>query len=155
MLQFKLKQCADGYALTKPLREEVFMSEQGFSYDEDEHDAAAWHIAGYDGDVLIAAARLYEIAGGIFSIGRVAVKKDYRRQYIGDTLLRALEDKAVQLKGYMIEISAQIPAVPFYEKEGYEKSGGEYDEDGALHIKMIKDLTKPFKRCSCCNTKSE
>lgn len=151
MLEFKLKKGSSGYELTKKIREEVFITEQGFLYDKDINDDNAWHIAGYDGEILIAAARLYEVSNGIFSIGRVAVKKEYRRQYIGDTLLRALEDKAVQLKGYMIEISAQILAIPFYKKEGYKKSGCEYQEDGFPHIKMIKDLTKPYKRCKCCD----
>jgi len=151
MLEFKLVYGKDGYEITKELREKVFMKEQGFSYDADELDETSWHIAGFDKGNVIAAARMYKKAEGVFVIGRVAVDKEYRRQYIGDTLLRALEDKAVNQKGWLIEINSQETAVEFYEKEGYEKTGKTHDEEGVLHFGMTKDLTKPFKRCDGCH----
>lgn len=152
MLEFKLIYGSDGYNAAKNIREAVFMEEQGFSYDKDEHDGEAWHIVGYEKGKLIAAARIYKEDEGIFSLGRVCVDKEYRGMYIGDTLLRALEDKAVALKGYKIKVSAQEDAVGFYEKEGYEKTGEAYPEDGKTHIPLEKDLTKPFKRCACCGS---
>ncbi len=153
MLEFKLIYGNNGYEAAKEIRNAVFCDEQGFSYDKDEHDENAWHIVGYEKDRLIAAARLYKEKEGVFSIGRVCVDREYRKMYIGDTLLRALEDKAVGLTGYLIKISAQENAVGFYEKEGYKKIGDGYPEDGKIHFAMEKDLTKPFKRCECCGRK--
>ena len=48
MLEFKLIYGSDGYNAAKKIRETVFMEEQGFSYDKDEHDCEAWHIVGYE-----------------------------------------------------------------------------------------------------------
>lgn len=155
MLEFKLIYGNDGYTAAKSIREEVFISEQGFSLDYDEKDLVSWHVCGIDNGNTIAAARLFEKSRGIFTIGRVAVKKEYRGQYIGDTLMRILEDKAVALSGHTIELSANENAVDFYEKQGYEKSGESYFEEHVRHIAMIKDLTKPFKKCSCCKKTSQ
>lgn len=153
MLEFKLIFGKDGHNAARKIRESVFCAEQGFSYGEDEYDEKAWHIVGYDKDRLIAAARMYETDKGIFKLGRVCVDSEYRKMYIGDTLLRTLEDKAVGLSGYLMQVSAQESAVGFYEKEGYKRNGGEHTEEGRLHIDMEKDLTKPFKRCECCGNK--
>lgn len=150
MLEFKLIYGLDGYRLGRSVREEVFIREQGFSYDYDEFDDTAWHIIGFDQDKPIAAARLLAKADGIFVIGRVAVIKGYRKQYIGDTLLRALEDKAVQLKGHTIEIGAQERSVGFYLKEGYEKCGEIYYDEDCPHYPMTKDLTCVRRKCGGC-----
>ncbi|MBE7044172.1 MAG: GNAT family N-acetyltransferase [Ruminococcaceae bacterium] len=156
MLTFKLRQGEEGYQTTKQLREQVFMTEQGFSYDRDDTDAIAWHIAGYDGDVLIAAGRLFPIADGVFGIGRVAVAPEYRRQYVGDTVMRALEDKAVKLCAIEIRLNAQEQAVGFYQTQGYTPCGELYTEEGCPHLPMRKDLTKPIHRCAdCAKKKSE
>lgn len=149
MLQFKLMEGRPGYELAKEIREEVFMEEQGFPFDYDETDETAWHIAGWDGDVLIGAGRLFWVEGAVYSIGRVAVKQAYRKQYIGDTIMRALEDKAVQLGAAFIVLEAQEPAAGFYEKQGYEPVGAAHMHEGALHIAMRKDLSK-IRKCRGC-----
>lgn len=151
MIEFKLIYGVEGYIITKPLREEVFMEEQGFSYDKDERDGVSWHVAGFEKDRLIAAARMFEKGKGVYSIGRVAVAADRRSEKIGDTLLRILEDKAVQLAGSFIEVDSQEQATGFYEKEGYERTGEEDFCEGVRHFKMVKDLSKPFKICSACH----
>ena len=153
MLEFKLIYGIDGYEKAKEIREEVFIAEQGFPYDYDEKDEVSFHIIGYDKEKTIAAARLYKRDDGYFVIGRVAVKKDYRKQYIGDTLLRALEDKVVNQMGTFVMVMAQVDAAGFYEKEGYQKTGKTEVEEGVLHFEMTKDLSKPYKRCDCCQKK--
>ncbi len=149
MLTFKLIYGKEGYKITEDLRKKVFMDEQGFSYDADDYDEISWHIAGFEEEKVIAAARMYQKTEGVFVIGRVAVCEKYRGQYIGDTLLRALEDKAVQQKGWFIVVNSQDKAVGFYEKEGYQKTGKVLEEEGKKHFEMTKDLTKPYKRCNC------
>lgn len=155
MLEFKLIKGIDGYNAVKNIRNEIFSKAHGLSENTDEHDSSAWHIACYDNDKVVASARLYEKEQGIFSIGYVAVSDEYRKQYIGDTLLRALEDKAVQLMGYMIEVDALESAVGFWEKEGYEKCESKLFPDGKIRYEMIKDLTKPFVKCKSCKQKNQ
>ena len=152
MLRFKIVYGKEGYMLAKGIRETVFLEEQGFPYDYDENDEISYHIAGWDGDRLIASGRLFAIADGIYTIGRVAVDKDYRKQYIGDTIMKALEDKAVGLGAGVIELHAQEAAVGFYEREGYVPEGDAVIICGARHQKMVKDMTKinPCGGCKSC-----
>ncbi len=149
MLEFKLIRGMDGYLAAKTLRQSIFTEELGFGEDQDELDQTAWHIVGYDRGEVIGCARMYPVGEGIFQIGRVSVKKEYRKAYVGDTMMRALEDKAVSLCGYKTVVSAQKNAVGFYEKEGYVKVGEEYSELNFPHQRLEKDLTKPHRRCQC------
>ena len=149
MLFFKQIQGEDGYNAAKGIREEVFIAEQGFSYDYDEHDKEAWHIIGYDGDVVIAAARVYPLDDKSYKIGRMAVKKEYRGQYVGDLVIKTLQDKIVTLGGIEAVVEAQLHAKGFYTFEGYVPVGEEYEIEGVAHIMMKLDLTKPVRHCGC------
>lgn len=149
MLQFKLIAGRPGYLLAKGIREAVFMEEQGYAFDYDEKDETAWHIVGWDGDTVIAAGRLFRVRDNVFAIGRLAVKQEYRGQYVGDTLMRALEDKAVQLGAAFIELYAQEHAVGFYRKQGYEPISELITHDGEPHMRMRRDLSK-IRGCRGC-----
>lgn len=149
MLYFKQIQGLDGYNAAKELREEVFMKEQGFPFDYDDHDKEAWHIVGYDGDTVIGTARVFKISDKSYKIGRMAVKKEYRGQYVGDLIIKTLQDKIVTLGGIEAVVEAQVRAKGFYTYEGYMPEGDEYDELGVPHILMKLDLTKPVRHCSC------
>lgn len=153
MLEFKLIYGLKGYEAAKEIREKVFCEEQGIPFDYDEYDNEAWHIVGYEKERLIAAARMYKVSEGVFKIGRVCVDRAFRKMYVADTLLRSLEDKAVCERGWLARVSSQEAAVGFYEKEGYVKKGDTYPEADIPHIMLEKDLTKPFKRCGCCEKK--
>lgn len=150
MLEFKQIFGKEGYLAAKDLREEVFMKEQGFGFDYDEHDDEAWHIVGYDKGTLIGTARAYKLSESEYKIGRVAVKKEYRGGYIGDLMMKTLQDKIVTCGGSTAVVSAQVGAKGFYLKEGYTPCGGEYDEGGQPHIEMRLDLTHPHRRCCNC-----
>ncbi|MEE0943860.1 MAG: GNAT family N-acetyltransferase [Clostridia bacterium] len=149
MLAFKQIFGIDGYNAAKSLRQEVFMDEQGFNVDYDEHDDEAWHIVGFDGDLLIGTARVYKLTDTTYKIGRVAVKKSYRKGYVGDLMMKTLQDKIVTLGGIEAVVSSQLGAKGFYDYEGYEQVGDVYMEEGAEHVLMKLDLTKPHRSCSC------
>lgn len=149
MLQFKIIYGPEGYEAARAIREQVFLQEQGFPYDADAQDDSAYHIAGWDGERLIAAGRLFHLEGNTYSIGRVAVDAEYRGQYVGDTIMRALEDKAVQLGAAFIELHAQEQAVGFYEKQGYEPQGAFIPGEISAHLRMVKDLSK-IRGCGGC-----
>lgn len=154
MLEFKLIYGKDGYERTKKLRNDVFVEEQGFRYDYDDKDDISWHIVGYENGSVIGAARMYKLSETSYKIGRVAVRKDCRHNYIGDLMMKTLQDKIVGLGAIEAVVSSQIEARGFYEYEGYEAEGDEYLEEGALHILMKKDLSKPCRRC-CQITEEE
>ncbi len=143
MLEFKQIFGHEGYLASKPLREEVFIGEQGYSNDYDAHDDEAWHIVGYERGALIGTARMYRLTERTYEIGRVAVKKEYRRSYIGDLMMKTLQDKIVGLGGCEAIVSAVGGTENFYIFEGYEVCGKER-ADGII---MKKDLTKPCRHC--------
>ncbi len=149
MLEFKLIYGLDGYEKAKPLREEVFMDEQGFTFDYDEMDAESWHIVGYDDDELIGTARMHKYDDISYKIGRVAVKKSYRRGYVGDLMMKTLQNKIVSLGSLRAVVSAQLSVKDFYTFEGYVPFGDIYEIDGVAHTMMELDLTKPHRSCSC------
>lgn len=151
MLEFKFVYGENGCKLAMDMRKEVFAAEFGMSVISDENDGGAYHFVGYDKTVQVAAARLFEIADSCFKIDFTAVKKDYRRQHIGELVMRALADKAVSLGGKSIILEAPIDLMPFFEREGYASYGGEFDKDGRKHTMMKKDLS--IIRCCCGCTK--
>ncbi len=145
MLEFKFIFGNNGYLVAKDLRESVL----GRAAQDDFEDKA-YHFVGYDKIIQIASARLLQLSEKNFKISYVAIKEDYRRQYVGDLVMRALADKAMSLKGVNIILEAPLDIRGFFEFEGYEEYGDTFEKDGRLHIMMKKDLTKiePCRGCS-------
>lgn len=125
----------------RELREEVFIKEQGFSYDYDEKDDVAVHIVMFDKDVAIAVCRVFESDDeSTYILGRLAVKKEYRGRGIGSKLIAAAEQHIVQIGGKVLMLHSQIQAKDFYERVGFAEYGEiEYEED-CPHIWMKKYL---------------
>ena len=119
----------------KAVREEVFINEQHVpvELEWDGMDEAAQHIlAVSDTGEPIGCARLT----GDGSIGRMAVLKPWRGLGVG----RAMLTKAVSLYQQQgiesITLSAQMHALPFYEKFGFKGCGEPYLDADILHIDM-------------------
>lgn len=126
----------------RALRQQVFMEEQGFSYEFDETDNTALHLVLYDEDEAIACCRLFPDGPDAWHIGRVAVKKDRRGQHLGEAIMEEAE-AAVSLRGAKkLVLSAQVQAAGFYQKLGYVQVGGEYLDEHCPHVNMEKQLTK-------------
>ncbi len=122
-------------ALLKKVREEVFIKEQHVpvALEWDGMDQAAQHLLALsDAGEPVGCARL--TGGG--SIGRMAVLKTWRGLGVG----RALLTKAVSLYQQQgverITLSAQMHAIAFYEKSGFEGCGEPYLDADILHIDM-------------------
>ncbi len=130
---------AELYAILR-LRNEVFVLEQNCVYqDADDKDQLSWHLAAWDGPILVAYTRIippgicYESA----CIGRVVVSPTYRNTGMGRTLMTVSIDKTFSLfNGSSIEIGAQVYLQNFYGSLGFVACSPEYLEDGIPHIKM-------------------
>lgn len=123
------------------IRKEVFMNEQGFLQEFDEIDNIAWHIVLYDEDKPVAVCRVfYNEKEKFYVVGRVAVNKEYRGQGIGNKMLIEAENFVKSKKGKKIKLSAQSRVEKFYLKQGYERTGEEYLDEGCPHIGLIKNL---------------
>lgn len=125
------------------LRSEVFVVEQNCVYqDIDGKDQKALHLIGEDNGITVAYTRLFKPKDYFeeASIGRVVVKETYRKNNIGQILMKEaiseIEKKFDQTK---ITISAQLYLKKFYESLGFVQTSEMYLEDDIPHIQMKKE----------------
>ena len=85
----------------------------------------------------------------ILHIGRVAVKKNFRKQGLGSLLMKTVEDYGVSKGCDSFILHAQLKAKNFYQKLGYITSGDEFIEAGIVHIVMTKDILKDRNKSRC------
>ena len=117
------------------IRHTVFVEEQDVpvELEIDGEDASARHAAAFSDDGrLIGTGRM--LASG--KIGRMAVSQSMRRQGIGRALLDALVAEARRLKLNEVSLAAQLPAVVFYERAGFEVYGDIFLDAGIDHKMM-------------------
>ena len=124
------------------LRAEVFVVEQDCVYqDLDNKDLDAYHVLGVLDTKIVAYARIFK-PGDYFlesSIGRIVVKKEFRKFQYGYQLVQnSIQFIENNLQQNKILISAQSYLTKFYNSLGFTQVGEEYLEDGIPHIKMLK-----------------
>jgi len=119
------------------VRREVFVEEQKIDKAEeyDAFDAQALHLMVYVDEQPAATGRIWHDGSG-FRIGRLAVRKPYRGQKVGDLALRLLLFKAFSSGAESLTISAQTYIAGLYQKFGFRAFGEEYIEAGIPHITM-------------------
>jgi ElaA protein len=128
------------------LRSEVFVVEQNCVYlDADSKDEDAWHLCGWQDDVLVAYVRI--LAPGVSyeeaSIGRVLTNPAFRKNGYGVELMRVAIEKTLKQYGVQkIKIGAQLYLLNFYSNLGFEQTSEVYMEDGIPHIEMLFDKEK-------------
>lgn len=123
------------------VRKTVFLDEQGFSYDLDEHDADSVHLILYRDGVPVAAARAFEESDAASRhIGRVCVLSQYRGEGLGALLMQKLEEELFRSGARRLELGAQYDKQEFYRRLGYTPFGDIFLDDGAPHQMMEKIL---------------
>ncbi len=123
------------------IRKIVFIDEQKVSY-EDEFDLdekTRIPFVVYKDNKPIATARIF-LANDYSKIERVAVLKEYRHLGIGSLIMNHLCNYSLSHNLKLIKIGAQISALRFYEKLGFEKYGDEYLDANIPHYNMRKAL---------------
>ena len=123
----------------KDIRVEVFMKEQGFENEFDDIDDISFHIVVFDEEKPIGTCRFFK-ENNHYTIGRVAVLKEYRNQHIGNVLLGRAEKEIKKLNGDLIVVHAQVRVSPFYENQGYIQFGQIDDDEGVPHMWMKKKI---------------
>jgi ElaA protein len=128
------------------LRAAVFVVEQACAFqDVDGVDPLCWHLLGRsapgEGGELVAYARL--VPPGIkypeASIGRVITSRAARRTGAGRALMREALARAESLwPRQALRIGAQMYLKDFYGGFGFVQSSEPYDEDGIVHIEMLR-----------------
>jgi ElaA protein len=128
------------------LRQQVFVLEQTCLYpDIDGLDPGAHHLLGWrtvDGKRELAATLRCLGPGAKYremSLGRVATSPAARGAGIGRELVATGIAGAQQLHpGHAIRIGAQAHLERFYAGFGFRTVSAPYDEDGILHIDMLR-----------------
>lgn len=126
------------------VRGRVFVNEQGVSWSDevDDQDITAHHWLAYEAQDKaqknpIGTARL--LPDG--TLGRMAVLKKHRDKGVGSSLLQHIIRYAInELSVNSLHLSAQLHAIPFYNKFGFEPFGQHFMDAGIEHRKMLLDL---------------
>ncbi|WP_418223709.1 GNAT family N-acetyltransferase [Clostridium isatidis] len=123
------------------LRSEIFVVEQNCVYqDMDNKDLKAFHLIAIDEGQIVAYLRILNkgVSYKEISIGRVVVKKEYRRRKLGlEIINRAIDYIKNIMKENEIRISAQVYAKNLYKKAGFKEVSEEYLEDDIPHVEML------------------
>ena len=122
----------------KSIRHQVFVEEQKVpvELEWDEYDDTATHFIVTLSGQAIACARLKKDG----QIGRMAVLKKYRNQGIGQELLRFVLRTAAAKDIDEVYLHAQVSAIHFYEKQGFESVGEVFYEANIPHREMFKKV---------------
>ena len=135
------------YSILK-LRQEIFVLEQKCFYlDCDGLDTDSWHLMGMriNGGKPELIAYLRVIFPGKKTvhpaIGRLLTHKKVRKKGVARQLLRqGIIHTDRTYPGSQIQLSAQVYLEQFYNDFGFVAVSEPYDEDGILHIDMIRSL---------------
>ncbi|HEX8703769.1 MAG TPA: GNAT family N-acetyltransferase [Myxococcaceae bacterium] len=131
------------------IREVVFIEEQHVpeGIERDAEDAKAYHLLAFQGGHAVGTGRLVMLpqppegqSGTWAQIGRMAVLQSHRKAKVGSKLLLALEEEARRRNVNGILLHAQLFALEFYKKHGYEAVGSVFMEGGIEHLAMQKKL---------------
>lgn len=126
------------------LRQQVFILEQQCLYpDIDDKDLIAQHLLGFDNksDQLYAYMRILPATddSGNCILGRIATTSSHRGAGLGKILLEeGIRFAQHSHPGCDIKISAQAHLEKFYQRVGFVTCSEPYDEDGIMHIDMLR-----------------
>lgn len=135
-IKTKILTTADELEQAKAIRRVVFIEEQSVrpEIEMDSHDETATHVLAFLNGESVGTARWRETKYGV-KLERFAVPKPLRGRGIGKSLVMFVLE---QVKGAdQIYLHAQSEVIPFYEKYGFSCVGGEFQEAGIAHRKMV------------------
>lgn len=123
------------------LRQDIFIIEQNCIYDDiDGLDRDSAHLLLLDeSNVLLGYMRLVP-PGKKFeelSLGRIAIRKEYRGNGLGKKLIKKGLAKALNGKNVSVRIEAQAQLENYYNELGFITNSETYNVDGIPHLQMI------------------
>ena len=116
------------------IRRQVFIEEQSVPevLEWDEADKTSTHFLATVDNKAVATVRL-TVNG---QIGRMAVLPEYRNQGIGSRLLGFVIQTAASQGIKQLYLHAQVAAIPFYAKHGFQVNGDVFYEAYIAHREM-------------------
>lgn len=142
MVEVKVVTTEEEKQLAFHVRMKVFVEEQGVPrhLELDEFDQEAVHFIVQKDNEIIGAARLREIEPGFGKIERVCILKEFRGLKLGASIMKFIEEYAVEHHWKKLKLNAQVYAIPFYEKLGYTVTSPEFLDAYIPHRAMEKSI---------------
>lgn len=146
MLHISFREVLHGsadYYKTVALRETLLRKPLGlvFHPDELEQEQSHRHLAMWQHQKeLLACLVMVPTTANRWKMRQVAVRTDWQGKHIGQQLVRESEGFARRQGIEQIYLHAREPVIGFYEKLGYQKVGGIFEEVRIPHQKMEKLL---------------
>ncbi len=103
-----------------------------------ESDADAFHIMAELNDKIIGVGCIHELEEGIGRIRFMAVDDDFRKQGIGQNMVKLLEEDARKVGLKKIRLWAREPAINFYQNLGYNIVSDGYTIFGVIKHKIME-----------------
>lgn len=124
----------------RSVRETVFIGEQGIApeLEYDELDPECIHFVGMVDAEPVTTARLRPIGDGVGKVERVATLATKRGNGYAKEIMLAIESVARASGLHELKLGAQLTALPFYERLGYEAYGDEFLDADIPHRMMHK-----------------
>jgi len=123
------------------LRARVFVVEQDCVYNDiDGLDKDAIHVFIKEGDDTVGCLRVFKRNEDTVQIGRVVTSPEKRGTGLGAVLMseavKIAKENFPRLKMYL---EAQMYAIGFYQKFGFNVASEEFLEDGIPHVVMTRE----------------
>jgi predicted GNAT family N-acyltransferase len=135
----------DGEPLLRSVREAVFMREQGVpaELEWDELDESSRHVLALNarGGAIGCGRIVPPAADGSAHIGRMALLPEWRGKGVGSAIMEHLLEYARGQHYALLDLNAQMQAVPFYRRFGFAEVGEVFMDAGIPHIRMRLQLT--------------
>lgn len=142
-MEIKVADNKERYDECLDIRMKVFVEEQDVPADVevDEYEDVCTHFVLYDDSGEAAGTVRYRpMDDGLVKVERMAVLKTHRGKKYGYDLMEGVHQHARSAGFLSAKLGAQVHAIPFYEKLGYEVASDEFDDAGIPHKYMIREL---------------
>ncbi|WP_088014337.1 GNAT family N-acetyltransferase [Gottfriedia acidiceleris] len=128
------------------IRKDVFVKEQGVPIEDefDQYDklnSHCEHILVHYNEQPVGTGRIRFI-DEVGKLERICILEPFRKFGLGKSIIKALEEIAVEQGAKKVKLHGQTHAEGFYKKLGYHTSSNIFIEDGIPHILMLKEITK-------------
>ncbi|MEZ5739839.1 MAG: GNAT family N-acetyltransferase [Burkholderiaceae bacterium] len=139
-MQFRQTRFADDLLGITTVRAIVFIDGQNcpVSDEYDGLDDDAIQILGLVDGEPVACGRIRTV-GGIAKLERLAIRRQWRGQGHGNGLLEFMMQVARARGHKRFKLHAQVQAVGFYRRHGFEPGGPVFQEVGIDHLLMTRD----------------
>lgn len=129
------------YAYT--IRKKVFVEEQHVPLEEeiDQYEEDSVHFLLYNDEEHPVGAGRFRIIDGIGKVQRICVLPTARKTGAGAMIMNAIEQYAISQNVPQLKLDAQLHAIPFYSKLGYDIISEEFMDAGIAHKTMKKKIS--------------